>query len=92
MKGVTNKIKTRKKKAGYLSDSYIKRLIGPIAKSEPDYRKMLRALKARASDERSKAIRAAARKWCQSHALERQAMRQSIKHHDEPGQCRSAIP
>ena len=62
MKGVTNKIKTRKKKAGYLSDSYIKRLIGPIAKSEPDYRKMLRALKARASDERSKAIRAAARK------------------------------
>jgi hypothetical protein len=34
MKGVTNKIKTRKKKAGYLSDSYIKRLIGPIAKLE----------------------------------------------------------
>ncbi len=70
------KIKPAKKKSGYLSDGYIKRLIGPIPKSEPNYHQMLRALKAKASDERSKVIRAHARRWCQTYALQRQYDRQ----------------
>ncbi len=64
-----------KKKSGFLSDSYIKRLIGPIPKSAPGYDRILRVLKAEALDDRSKAARALARRWCEVHAVQREYIR-----------------
>jgi hypothetical protein len=61
-----------KKKSGVLSESYIRRLIGPVPKSEPSYSKMLCALRAEALDERSKVMRKLARVWCQSYAIKRE--------------------
>jgi hypothetical protein len=60
-----------KKREGYLAESSIRRIIGPIPKSVPNREKVLAILRGRASDDRTKALRRAARVWCESYEVQR---------------------
>jgi hypothetical protein len=62
-------------KSGFLSDSYIRRLIGPVPKTAPGYNQTLRVLKSEALDDQSKAARTLAITWCELQAVQRQHIR-----------------
>jgi hypothetical protein len=62
-------------KDGFLAESTIKRLIGPVPKSAPGYDMILECLRSSVQNWVDRLLRKIARLWCEAHAIERQYRR-----------------